>query len=137
MKGFKISVTQEMIDEGVAKISSTCMIAQALRHIGARSVHVTAESVSFNIGDMRHTAPLPPLAAAQLMLFDGTKKQRDSVQPFTFNLHGRTIFQRPIEKRPGAGPRGPNTGRSKASDKAKWGNRRFHGLRVIELPATA
>lgn len=128
-KTITLNITQALIDEATQKKSTTCMIAQAIRHAGGRSTHVTAENVSFNLGDSRFTYPLPARAAVELRKFDRDKK---SVRPFRFALDGRSAFSRPVIKRPHATKRGPTKHRRHKRGPRR-SERRYHGLRVIEV----
>lgn len=148
-KTLKLKITADVIKGATAENSAKCMIAQAVRLAGGRSTHVTAESVSFNMGDKRYTYPLPAKAAVELIKFDTDKK---SVKPFVVTLAGHTGFVRDVVKR---GPKKKKKTQSKKgkkfdvtkvlkgarkggptgthpTGKAKRGVRRFHGLRVIE-----
>lgn len=127
-KSLTLKITQKIIDDAVSKNSAHCMIAQAARMAGASSTNVTAEAITFNMGDMRYTYPLPARAAAELVKFDKNKKL---AEPFQFTLDGRTAFERPVKHNPNAKKRGPTKKRAKPT--AKRSVRRFHGLRVIEV----
>lgn len=130
-----LKITQRLIDEATQKNSRTCMIAQAIRGIGGWSTHVTAESVSFNLGEKRYTYPLPPRAVVELLKFD---KNKGAVSPFSIVLRGNTGFMRPVAQRPALGKRTQKrkyktkpTGRPKGAPRRS--ERRYHGLRVIEV----
>jgi hypothetical protein len=128
-KSLTLNITQKIIDEAVPLNSSKCMIAQAVRHAGGCSVNVTAESVTFNIDETRFTYPLPPKAAIELLKFEEDKR---SVQPFRVVLDARRALSRPVDRRPHAVKRGPTKKKQKPGPRRSV--RRFHGLRVIEVP---
>lgn len=128
MKSITLKITKEIIKESVESDSSHCMIAQALRHIGAYSTNVTAEKAVFNLDGYRYIYPLPPKAVVQLIKFDQDKEQ---IRPFKFMLDGRYAFKKLIEKHPYARRRGPT--KIHHAPKYKRSKRRFHGLRIIEI----
>lgn len=126
-----IEVTQAIIDEAKERNSSSCMIAQALRHAGASSTNVTAESASFNMAGFRYQYPLPARAAAALIKFD---EDKSSVKPFKFRLAAAQGFVRPMKKRLDPKRAGKKRrAKSKTRQQATRSNRRFHGLRMIAL----
>lgn len=138
-RNISLNVTQPIIDESVAKDSKHCMIAQALRYIGASATHVTSENASFNFGGFRYTYPLPATAAAKLIKFDEDKTK---VKPFAVRLSANVGFVRPIKYRPDAKPSGaagtasPATRRKyKGKPRPKRLNVRNHGLSSIKVPA--
>lgn len=112
MKSFLVKVPQEIIDSAKPEYSSKCMVAQAIRRNirNSYSVHVTAETVRFNVGDdktvtgTRYLYPLPGVAIAAIRQFD---IDRTKVRPFQFTLDGRSDFSMtaPVVKR---GERGLN-----------------------------
>lgn len=131
----QVKVTQEVIDESIAKKSSSCMISQALRIAGASSTHVTAEHASFNMDGFRYTYPLPALAAAKLLAFD---EDKTSVKPFKFTLSSNQGFVRPVRPRPDLSsntPRPQKKKRAKSATRHKVtrSTRRYAGLRMIEV----
>jgi hypothetical protein len=130
-KSMTINITQKAIDERVSKNSSKCMIAQAVRLAGGRSTHVTAESVTFNLGNTRYTFPLPAKAAVELLKFE---EDKSTVAPFKLKL--RNGFERPVITRPHAKKRGPTKKQQRRSTACRT-VRRFHGLRVIEVERVA
>lgn len=127
-KRFKLRMTQELINKAMPRDSHKCMIAQALRQQhGARSVDVTADSIRFNIDDLRYMCPTPVVAAVELIQFD---KNRKKVAPFEVVL--RELFTKPVRKisahrknKHGATP-------LRAKSPARCTKRRFRGLKVIE-----
>jgi hypothetical protein len=129
-KSLTLNITQKIIDEAVPLNSSKCMIAQAVRHAGGSSVHVTAETVRFNLGETRFTYDLPPKAVVELYKFE---EDKHSVQPFRVVLDGRGASSRPVRHH--AGKRGPTKKKHQKSAPRRT-VRRFHGLRIIEVPTS-
>lgn len=135
-----VSITKEILDSAVPENSGHCAIAQALRHMGASSTRVTADTVVFNMDNKRYTYPLPAKAAVELIKFDEGKP----VKPFKFILQGNCGTVMDVEER---GPYKKLKGVTKKakSSRGKRGKsknprfcvRRFHGIRVIHVPAEA
>lgn len=123
-----LRITDKILDVSVAKDSTHCMIAEALRQRGAWSINVNAEIVAFNIGEFRLMYPLPASAAIQLLRFDN----REEVHPFAITLHCNTGFLRKVTRKPsthGSGKRRPYQKRAKSG--VKRSTRRVHGLRQL------
>lgn len=133
MKTMTLKITQDLINEAMQKDSAKCMIAQAVRMAGGSSTRVTAEHVAFNIDDVRYTFPMPAKASVELLKFDHSKKD---AKPFTITLDGRQGFSRPVIRHPERKGRGPTKAKRKPGfPKIRRSERRYHGLRVLEVQA--
>lgn len=130
-----VHVTQEIINLATPENSARCVLAQALRHIGATSTRVTADNVSFNKDNKRYTYSLPAKAAVELVRFDEGK----SIKPFKFTLHGNCGTVMDVVKKAPYGPykKKAKTKRAKRKSKSpRFCVRRFHGIRIIQVPTS-
>jgi hypothetical protein len=92
MKQIYLNIGQDLIDKATPMNSRRCMIAQALRkQHGAWSIDVTADSIRFNLDEMRYMCSTPPDAAVNLIRFD---RNRKVVKPFRILL--RNLFSKPV-----------------------------------------
>lgn len=131
IKSHTINITQKILDKATPEDSGHCVIAQAVRKLGGKSVRVTAERVLFNLGGLRHDYPLPARAAVELVKFD--RRGKKAIGPFKFVLSANTGTAVAVEKRKPQGPYKPRKKRGKKKG-PRFCKRRFHGLRVIEVP---
>ena len=131
---YLIDCTKEIIDQAEPRESRWCIVAIAVRLQipGAYSVHVTAETINYNIGEVRYVHPLPARIAVILSRFDHTEKRP---RPFSFRLDNRLAFTRPVIRRPLA-KRGKDKIKRKAPG-ARRTMRRYVGLRQIVVTKQA
>jgi hypothetical protein len=80
----QVKVTQENIDQGVAKDICNCPIALAMQEAGCLGVFVGRNGAHFAINDTRYFCDLPLEAKEFIDRFDLEKDA--TTRPFTFTL---------------------------------------------------
>ena len=89
----KVPVTQEAIDNALRRNAHFCIIAQALKLIGARQIQVSQEGARFTLGNVRYYYPLPAPSAAKLIGWDNG----EDGEPFVVPFEGRHGFMAPAK----------------------------------------
>lgn len=84
IKGMRIDVTGDDIQNGHRAGCYDCPVALAIERATGEEAHVFGSTVMLN-GDSRRTYRLPNVALARIDAYDGGR----SMEPFSFELMGR------------------------------------------------
>lgn len=122
-----VNVTKTVLEESEPSTTGKCMVAQALRRRGYRSVNVNAERASFNLDGHRFKYDLPARVKQAIINFDDKKR----IKPFQFQLRS---FQGAVAPVAEHGPRKKKNKTYTRKPKKSIRNckRRFHGLTIIQ-----
>ena len=130
-----ICVNQDVLSVSEMRNSGKCIVAQAVRALGAEytSVNVTSDTIAFNYRGWRYAFPTPANVAIKVIEFDDEKK----VEPFTFRVS--RPYTRPSLKRPCSKGRGPTKNPTEFVEQRERRNicgpkrcvRRYHGIKMI------
>jgi len=139
-----LRITQEIINMADPMHIGRCLLALALKYLGASSIRISRETIAFNLAHLRERRVYmtPAKAAAHIDAFDliaekkGATAAREATKPFSFQLQHPA--KAPIAERPGTGRGADKKPRRKERTRPctpdfKFSTRRSRGLRVVEV----
>lgn len=151
-RGFTLIICQMIIDSATSNNTGYCLLAQAVRKLGGKSIKVTSDFIKFNILEdkiylggklfedtlVRYVFQTPASGAVAAIKFDvdeatkGIQYARKHVKPFTLKLQdgfGKIAKPSGPILTPRARPR------IRTPSTAKRCQRRYHGQQVFRVSA--